>query len=206
MLSGLSVRVIGRWQRAMASLLATSDRGGLIVKDIRSVMLALWAVVVAVLLSGCSTAVDLRDDLEPVRSALVDAGFDDAGVHVGRVEGTKLSEDLATVVLVGVDMDAEEATEVAARVVWSELPLRFERLVMEYDGQRYEVGYAELEARFGPRADGLDDVAIRDVVGAGGQAAAWLVAGIMLVALLPVALIVWRRRARDRRRGERALS
>jgi hypothetical protein len=170
-------------------------------KDVRGPVLALWATVVAVLLSGCSTAVDLRDDLAPVRSALIEAGFDDAGVHVGRVEGTKLSEDLATMILVGGDLDAEEATEVAARVVWDELPMRFDTLVMEYDGQRYEVGYAELEARFGPRADGLDDVVIRDVIGAGLQAAAWLAAGILLVALLPVGLIVWRRRSRSWRRG-----
>jgi hypothetical protein len=174
------------------------------VKNLRSPVLVLLAVVVVFLLSGCSAAVDLRNDLEPVRSALVDAGFDDAGVHIGRVEGTRLSKDLATMVLVGGDMDAEETTEVAARVVWSELPMRFDTLVMEYDGQRYEVGYAELEARFGPRADGLDDVAIREVVGAGAEAAAWLAVGIVLLALLLVALIVWRRRARGRRRAERA--
>lgn len=170
--------------------------------DLRNPMLMVWAVVAALLLSGCSTAADLRDSLKPVRDALVDAGFDDAGVHVGRVEGTKLSEDLATIVLVGGDMDAEESTEVAARVVWSELPMRFDRLVMEYDGQRYELGYVELEAHFGPRAEGLDDIAIRDVIGAGLQTASWMAAGALLVVLLVLVMIVWRRRRRGRRRAE----
>ncbi|MFD7311339.1 hypothetical protein [Promicromonospora sp. NPDC059942] len=160
-------------------------------------------MIAALLLSGCTSAVDLRSELQPVRSALVDAGFDDAGVHIGRIEGTKKSEDLATMVLIGGDMDAEEATETAAQVVWDELPMRFDTLAMEYDGQRYEVGHAELEARFGPRADGLDDVAIRDVIGTGLQAAAWVAAGIVLVAMLLVGLIVRRRRTRGRRPTQR---
>jgi hypothetical protein len=88
------------------------------------------------------------------------------GVHVGRIEGTKSSADLVTIVLVGGDMDAEEATEAAARVVWSELPLRFDTLVMEHAGQRYEVGYGDLQANFGPRPANLDDISIREVVSA----------------------------------------
>ncbi|MFJ3404140.1 hypothetical protein [Promicromonospora sp. NPDC090134] len=160
-------------------------------------------VLLTGLVSGCAASGELRAELEEVRSALIDVGFDDAGVHVGRLEGGKVSEDVVTVVLVGGGMANEDATQAAARVVWDELPLPFDTLVMDYNGQSYRLEYREIERHFGPRPDGLDDISIRDAIGEEAQLLVGLLAafGLFVLAILAV-LIVWRARRHAERRAK----
>lgn len=77
-----------------------------------------------ILLTGCSPTRDSSEFLKglaSVRSELVAAGFDDAGVHAGRkeyFEHPEESVDIVTIVLLHDSMDADTARKTAATVVW----------------------------------------------------------------------------------------
>lgn len=166
----------------------------------RNWSLALWVAMIVILVPSCSSGNDLRSALTDVREALVDSGFDDAGVHVGRVVGDGAADDIVTVVLVDDHIDAERATETGARVVWDKLPLKFDTLVIEYVGRRYEIGYAELEASLGPRPGNLDDFSIREAAGGLTWAALGFYTGVLVAVTLVVVLVIWLRRWRERGR------
>lgn len=161
-----------------------------------------WATVLVVLFSGCSSDSSLQAAVVDTHSKLIAAGFDDAGVHAGRVTGTKLSEDVVTIALLSDEMDAGEATKLGARVVWAEFPLRFDRLAIEFEGRAYERSYAELESSFGPRPPNLDEESVQSALGQ------WLlpalastlasIATILLLVALAVAVIVRRNRMKRR--------
>jgi hypothetical protein len=148
------------------------------------------------MLAGCSS----YSELAQIRSELMALGFDDAGVHVRHFEGTKLSEDRVEVVLVGDPMDQAAAREAAATLIWNELPMRFDRLLIEHQGVVTVVSYAELETQLGPRPAGMDDQSVIALLGAEIGAFFAVLGIILVVAMVPVSVLI--RRSRRRRRRE----
>lgn len=153
-----------------------------------------------ILLTGCSSA-DSNEYLEglaSVRSELVAAGFDDAGVHAGRreyFEHPEESVDIVTIVLLHDSMDADVARKTAATVVWNELPMRFDVLAIEYQGEVQETEYDGLANEFGQRPVGLDDISVEDHVGGVGNTlivVGVIVLVVLLIVALPVAVLVRR--------------
>lgn len=161
---------------------------------VRNGLFLSWVAILAMLLSGCSSGGEHRAQLEDVRQSLISSGFDDAGVHVGRVVGEGSGSGLVTVVLVGESMSVENATKSGAIVIWDELPFQFDILVMEYSGEYYQFEYSELEAKLGPRPRGLDDSSVSKVADRLAWAALWMPAGIVLAIVLAVVFSVWWRR------------
>ncbi|WP_129785844.1 hypothetical protein [Promicromonospora panici] len=158
-----------------------------------------WLVVAIALLgilAGCSS----YSELAQIRSELIALGFDDAGVHVRHFEGTKRSEDRVEVVLVGDPMDDDAAREGAATLIWNELPVRFDTLLIEYQDEVTVASYAELEAQLGPRSAGMDDQSIIALLGAEIGAFFAALGTILVVAMVPISVLV--RRSRRRRRRE----
>ncbi|MEU4360533.1 hypothetical protein [Promicromonospora sp. NPDC023987] len=94
--------------------------------------------------------------LASARSKIVAEGFDDAGVHAGRrqyLEHPEESVDVVTVVLLHDSMDGDVARKTAATVVWNELPMRFDILTIEYQGEVRDIEYSWLANELGPRAN-----------------------------------------------------
>jgi hypothetical protein len=148
-----------------------------------------------ILLTGCSSTEDSGEFLKglaSVRSELVAAGFDDAGVHAGRkeyFEHPEESVDIVTIVLLHDSMDADAARKTASTVVWNELPMKFDVLAIEYQGEVRDVEYERLVDQLGPRPAGLDDKSVGDYVGGAGSVL--IVFGVIaLVVLLIVAVPV----------------
>lgn len=161
-----------------------------------------------IFLTGCSSAGDSGEFLKgiaSVRSELVAAGFDDAGVHAGRreyFEHPEESVDIVTIVLLHDSMDADAARKTAATVVWNELPMRFDILTIEYQGEVRDVEYDWLADELGPRPAGLDDKSVGDYV-AGVGSALTIVGAIAFVVLLIVAapiVVLIRRNLRKKAR------
>lgn len=145
-----------------------------------------------ILLTGCSSTQDSSEflrGLASVRSELVAAGFDDAGVHAGRkeyFEHPEESVDIVTIVLLHDSMDADAARKTAATVVWNELPMKFDVLAIEHQGEVQDVEYDRLADELGPRPAGLDDKSVGDHVAGAGRVL--IVFGVIaLVVLLIVA-------------------
>lgn len=128
-----------------------------------------------ILLTGCSSTADSSEFLKglaSVRSELVAAGFDDAGVHAGRkeyFEHPEESVDIVTIVLLHESMDADAARKTATTVVWNELPMKFDVLTIEYQAEVRDVEYERLADELGPRPAGLDDKSVGDYVGGAGS-------------------------------------
>jgi hypothetical protein len=149
-----------------------------------------------ILLTGCSSTADSSEYLKglaSVRSELVAAGFNDAGVHAGRkeyFEHPEESVDIVTIVLLHDSMEDDVARKTAATVVWNELPMRFDILAIEYQGEVREVEYDWLEDELGPRPVGLDDKSVGDHVAGVGNALMMVgaIAFVTLVVLLIVAI------------------
>nr|BFF18468.1 hypothetical protein GCM10025730_19890 [Promicromonospora thailandica] len=147
------------------------------------------------LLTGCSSTADSGEFLEglaSVRSKLVAAGFDDAGVHAGRreyLEHPEESVDVVTIVLLHDSMDGDAARKTAATVVWNELPMRFDILAIEYQGEVREIEYGWLANELGPRPAGLDDTSAGDHMAGVGNVLI-VAGGIALVVILIVAVPV----------------
>lgn len=152
-----------------------------------------------ILLTGCSSTGDSSEflrGLASVRSELVAAGFDDAGVHAGRkeyFEHPEESVDIVTIVLLHDSMDADTARKTAATVVWNELPMTFDILAIEYQGEVRDVEYERLADELGPRPAGLDDKSVGGYVAGAGSVL--IVFGVIaLVVLLTVPVVVLIRR------------
>jgi hypothetical protein len=150
-----------------------------------------------VLLAGCSSTGESSEFLQglaSVRSKLVAAGFDDAGVHAGRrhyVEQPEASVDFVTVVLMHDDsMDGDTARKTAATVVWNELPMRFDILTIEYQGEVRNIEYDWLEGELGPRPAGLDDKSVGDHLAGVGNALAVVGVAAAMTLLIAAAVIV----------------
>jgi hypothetical protein len=161
-----------------------------------------------ILLTGCSSTADSSEFLKglaSVRSELVAAGFDDAGVHAGRKEYFEHpgeSVDIVTIVLLHESMDADAARKTATTVVWNELPMKFDVLTIEYQAEVRDVEYERLADELGPRPAGLDDKSVGDYVGGAGSVL--IVFGVIaLVVLLIVAapiVVLIRRNLRKKAR------
>lgn len=161
----------------------------------RWLVLVLGLALASVALAGCSYDAEMRQ----VQQHLLDEGFDDAGVWVRFFESREVSEDRVEVVLIGSSMDREAAWEIAATAVWEKLPVEFDYLLVEYEGEVDTATYAELKGQFGPRPDGLVEHSPPGVVvGTVGRVVAVIVV-IGVVALVPVIVLVRRDRRRRRR-------
>lgn len=152
-----------------------------------------------ILLTGCSSTADsgeLLKSFASVRSQLVAAGFDDAGVHAGRreyFEHPEESVDVVTIVLLHESMDGDVARETAATVVWNELPMRFDILAIEYQGETREIEYERLANELGPRPAGLDDTSVGDhMAGVGNvlMVVGAIVFVVLLIVAVPLAVLV----------------
>ncbi len=161
----------------------------------RWLVLVLGLALASVALTGCSYGAELRQ----VQQGLLDEGFDDAGVWVRFFESREVSEDRVEVVLIGSSMDREAAWEIAATAVWEKLPVEFDYLLVEYEGEVDTATYAELKGQFGPRPDGLVEQSPPGVVvGTVARVVAVFVV-IGAIALVPVIVLVRRDRRRRRR-------
>ncbi|MFD6444374.1 hypothetical protein ACFWEJ_04690 [Promicromonospora sp. NPDC060204] len=154
-----------------------------------------------ILLTGCSSVADsdeLLTSFASVRSKLVAAGFDDAGVHAGRreyIEHPEESVDIVTVVLLHDSMDADVARKTAATVVWNELPMRFDILAIEYQGEAREIEYDWLANELGPRPAGLNDTRVGDHMAGVGNTlivAGGIALAVLLIVAAPVVVLIRR--------------
>ena len=158
----------------------------------RWILCLLGLVFPVFVLGGCSSS----DEIAQVRQDIIAAGFDDAGVHVRHIQGMKMSEDRVEVVLLGNPMDDDDAWETAATLVWDTLPVEFDTLLVEYQGEVEVTTYADLDGQFGARPDGLVKQSmvgmLAERVGRAGAA----VGAIGVIALVPVLLLIRRYRRR----------
>lgn len=154
-----------------------------------------------ILLTGCSSTGESGEFLEglaSVRSKLVAAGFDDAGVHAGRreyFEHPEESVDIVTIVLLHDSMDGDVARKTAATVVWNELPMRFDVLTIEYQGEVRDVEYDRLTNELGPRPAGLDDTSVGDHVGGVGNVLMFtgvIAFAVLLIVAAPIVVLIRR--------------
>ncbi|MBL0886359.1 hypothetical protein [Myceligenerans indicum] len=161
-----------------------------------------------IVLAGCSSAGESSEFLKgiaSVRSKLVAAGFDDAGVHAGRreyLEHPEESVDVVTIVLLHDSMDGDTARKTAATVVWNELPMKFDILTIEYQGEVRNIEYDWLENELGPRPPGLDDKSVEDhLAGVGNvlMVAGLAVLVVLLLVAVPVVVVVRRNLRRKAR-------
>jgi hypothetical protein len=150
------------------------------------------ALLLAVLaLAGCGRAQGISDTKE----ALERAGYRDVEVSLRTGGGIGLARVEAA--------PGGPPPERAAEVAWSEVPVRFDQLVVAVGPQVESYGYQELLARFGPRNPSLDRRQIdEDVVRDGMELMLVLVVGASLSVGLVVALAVGALRAARRVRGQ----
>jgi hypothetical protein len=162
-----------------------------------------------ILLTGCSSTADSSEFLKglaSVRSKLVAAGFDDAGVHAGRKEHFEHPEesvDIVTIVLLHESMDADAARKTATTVVWNELPLKFDVLTIEYQGEVRDVEYERLADELGPRPAGLDDKSVGDHVDSVGNVlmfAGVIAFVVLLIVAAPIVVLIRRNHGRKAQR------
>jgi hypothetical protein len=165
-----------------------------------------WAVVALALalcagvLVSCTSATSSADTV----NALLDAGFADANVDFSTSDGfdaLDVTADPGTM-----EGDRDSLAELAAGVVWTNFPLRFDELDVvltgRFDGDQTFYTYDELYELFGPRPPGFDDRSIGDDFARTGLVVAAIVGGALLmfvvVAAVTIVLIVRasRRRAR----------
>jgi hypothetical protein len=145
-------------------------------------------------LGGCSSS----DEIMQVRQDIVAAGFNDAGVHVRHIQGAKTSEDRVEVVLRGNPMDREAAWETTAKLVWDTLPVNFDTLLVEYQGEVKVTTYADLEGQFGARPDGLVEQSMVGMLAERVGRAVVAVGAIGAIALVSILVLIRRHRRRHR--------
>ncbi|MEA2972264.1 MAG: hypothetical protein QOG82_722 [Actinomycetota bacterium] len=158
------------------------------------------AVVTLLLLASCTTIRGLIDTEE----ALGRAGFTDIDVSFSSDEGF----DQVEVVVRPPSVENPDASaEEAARVVWTNFPLRFDLLRVELLGTTSDSGTAfttytssEMAEIFGPRDPGLDEKELGDdVVRAGlGVAVVLAVGGLLFTAAIVLAIVFGVRASRRR--------
>ena len=188
------------WDHSLTTTRGGSVRGSAMGNSSIGRALAMLTATL-ILLSGCSSTQDSSEflrGLASVRSKLVAAGFDDAGVHAGRkeyFEHPEESVDIVTIVLLHDSMDADAARKTAATVVWNELPMKFDILTIEYQGEVQDVEYDQLTDEFGPRPAGLDDKSVGDYVAGAGSV--FIVFGViafvvLLIVAVPIVVLIRR--------------
>jgi len=149
---------------------------------------------VALLLAGCgalSTALDMAGRLGR-------EGFSDAKVELNSRNG----RDTVEVAFSGHrSLQGDPAIDRAAEIVWDELPLRFDELVVTTGGDSFSMERPDIEAAFGPRKPALDERSIGQEIGGGFATVGIIVLLVFVVGIgLVVWLVVWLVR-RDRRRA-----
>jgi hypothetical protein len=154
--------------------------------------LAAVLAVVLVAVPACGRAEGVRG----TRRVLEEAGY--RNVHIDLRTGGGLG-------VARVDADSGgPAAETAAGVVWRNLPVRFDQLVVSLGGQVSTFGYEELAGRFGPRDSSLDGKQVDEqVVRSGLRLMLLLSAGAVLsvgaVVITGLAVIRATKRARASR-------
>jgi hypothetical protein len=157
---------------------------------------ALVAAAVLVLTSGCGTIsafVDLQDELN-------NAGFSNVSVNVDSGTGGDTLKIDATR---PPGTTLEEARTRAAQIAWETFPRRFNRLLLDIDGQTVSLSRDELQQQFGPRPARLDRKALEDDVrnlGIGVLIA--LAVGFVLCVGLIILIIVLVRRSGKKKRAQ----
>ena len=137
----------------------------------RAVAVALCAVVVA----GCARAQGVDD----TRRALEDAGYLDVDIDLRAASGIGVARVVAA--------PGGPPADIAARVVWTTLPVRFDQLIVAVGDASTPFGYQELAGRLGPRDPSLDGKQVdEEVVRSGLRLMLALSAG----AILSVGLVV----------------
>ena len=155
----------------------------------RATVLAL--VATALLLGACARAQGMAD----TRRALEQAGYRGVDVSLRTAGGIGFAEVKASTA------DAQPP-EQAAGVIWTTLPVGFDRLVVVLGDQTASFGYEDLEGRFGPRDPSLNRRQIdEEVVESGLKLMLLLTAGAVLSVGVVVALGLGALRAA--RRGRR---
>lgn len=132
----------------------------------RRSLLAVIVTLAALLPAGCAPAADISEIVRPVRGEFREAGFEDSGVHLRKYwfqNGP--DEDRALVVVLGSSMDDTIARDTVADIVWTKLPIRFDRLLIEYEGRFTDHTYSDLEEEYGPRPADLDNRSMDEVIG-----------------------------------------
>ena len=92
-----------------------------------------------------------------------------------------------------------EGREEIAGVVWTTYPRRFQTVDVTLDGEEEVFSRGDLQERFGPRAERLDEEAFSDEVTRTIRTGAIVGAVVLLVVVVAIVLIV--RAVRKRRRG-----
>ena len=149
-------------------------------------------------MAGCTTIRGLID----TEDALKEAGFSDVDVSFSSDEGFDQVE--IKVRPASVEAPFETSADEAARVVWTNFPLRFDLLRVErvgaLEGESVSYTYGEMAESFGPRDPKLDEKELGDdVVRAGLGVAIVLVVGGLLFLTAVVLAIVFGVRASRRR-------
>ncbi len=161
-----------------------------------------WTVGLVVagllLLAGCTTIRGLIDTEE----ALQQAGFTEVEVDFTSADGF----DQVEIALrpPSVETAPGVSAEEAARVVWTEFPLRFDIVRVELLGPAdafvTTYTYSEMQEIFGPRSPELDEKELGDdVVRAGvGIAIVLVVGGLLFLAAIVLAIVFGVRASRRR--------
>lgn len=167
-------------------------------KAIRRLLLSLAVTISVFVLGACSSS----DEIMRVRQDIIAAGFSDAGVHVRHIQGATMSEDRVEVVLLGRPMDHDVAWETAATLVWDTLPVEFDTLLVEYQGEVKVTTYGDLEDQFGARPEGLVEQSMVGMLADRVGRAVAAVGAIGVIALVPVSVLIRRHRRRRRTRQD----
>lgn len=149
--------------------------------------------LVALLLAGCgalSTALDMSGRLGR-------DGFQDCSVQLNSSNG----RDIVEVTFAGHrTLRGEPAIDRAAEIVWDELPLRFDEIVVTGGRDTFSMQRQDVEAAYGPRNPALDKRGIGQEIGGSFATVGIIVLIVVVVGTgLLVWLVVWLVR-RDRRR------
>jgi hypothetical protein len=173
--------------------------GGLDQRASRSVAIAVLALV-ALLLAGCG-ALSIALDMS---SRLGRDGFRDCSVNLNSSNG----RDIVEVTTSGHQtLDTEQARDRAAKLVWNELPLRFDEIAVTIGGHRKRVDRQGLEGALGPRNPALDKRSIGQEIGGGFATVGIIVLAVILVVVgLIIWLVVWLVRRDSRRPPPRPFS
>lgn len=163
----------------------------------RLVAAALGVVLAALVTSACSTI----DELFQLEERIEREGY--------RVDNV-FHEDFGTgrnEVQIEADsnrgLQGAEGIEEIAQVVWTTYPRRFDTVAVTLDGTQDILSRGELQERFGPRAERLDEREFSDDVSGTIRTIAIVAAIALVVAVVAIVLIVRavRKRRRDRPPG-----
>ncbi|MGI5127585.1 hypothetical protein ACQEVB_12305 [Pseudonocardia sp. CA-107938] len=155
----------------------------------------LGIALLAVLLAGCGalqTTLDMSGRLQK-------DGFRSASVLLNSKNG----HDVVTVRAEGHDtLRGDDAFDRAARIVWQELPLRFDELQVTIAGETARAARQDLEDAFGSRNPALDQRSIGQEIGGGFVTVGIVVLVVFVVGTIGIVLlVVWLVRRSQRRRA-----